>query len=103
MAVTPAGGWWNVSVNGPATAYVGNYSDPKTPPQSALYSIDGQRIRWIEENRLDQSHPFSPYVSHLPTPEYGTLRSHGETLVWRMTTPPGFDPKVNHVWLPNFE
>lgn len=96
VAVTPAGGWWNVSVNGPATAYVGNYSDPKTPPQSALYSIDGQRIRWIEENRLDQSHPFSPYVSHLPTPEYGTLQSHGETLVWRMTTPPGFDPSKKY-------
>ena len=96
VAVTPAGGWWNVSVNGPATAYVGNYSDPKTPPQSALYSIDGQRIRWIEENRLDAAHPFSPYVSHLPTPEYGTLRSHGETLVWRMTTPPGFDPSKKY-------
>ncbi|WP_347342312.1 S9 family peptidase [Brevundimonas albigilva] len=96
VAVTPAGGWWNVSVNGPATAYVGNYSDPKTPPQSALYSIDGQRIRWIEENRLDAAHPFSPYVSHLPTPEYGTLQSHGETLVWRMTTPPGFDPSKKY-------
>ena len=96
VAVTPAGGWWNVSVNGPATAYVGNYSDPKTPPQSALYRIDGTRIRWIEENRLDADHPFAPYVSRLRAPEFGTMQSHGETLVWRMTTPPDFDPSKKY-------
>ena len=94
--VTPAGGWWSVSVNGPATAYVGNYSDPSTPPQSALYRIDGQRIRWIEENRLDASHPFAPYVSRLRAPEFGTMQSHGQTLVWRMTTPPDFDPSKKY-------
>ncbi|MDA1322503.1 MAG: S9 family peptidase [Proteobacteria bacterium] len=96
VAVTPAGGWWNVSVNGPATAYVGNYSDPATPPQSALYRIDGTRIRWIEENRLDADHPFAPYVSRLRAPEFGTMQSHGETLVWRMTTPPDFDPSKKY-------
>ncbi|MFA4940796.1 DPP IV N-terminal domain-containing protein [Brevundimonas sp.] len=92
VAVTPGGGWWSVSVNGPATAYVGNYSDPATPTQSALYRIDGTRVRWIEENRLDASHPFAPYVSRLRAPEFGTMQSHGQTLVWRMTTPPDFDP-----------
>lgn len=92
VAVTPGGGWWTVSVNGPATAYVGNYSDPATPTQSALYRIDGTRVRWIEENRLDAAHPFAPYVSRLRAPEFGTMQSHGQTLVWRMTTPPDFDP-----------
>lgn len=92
LAITPAGGWWGVSVNQTGTAYVGNYSDPGTPPQSALYSIDGTRVRWIEENRLDATHPFYPYASRRRTPEFGTLASHGETLVWRMQTPPGFDP-----------
>ena len=96
VAVTPGGGWWNVSVNGPATAYVGNYSDPATPTQSALYRIDGTRVRWIEENRLDASHPFAPYVSRLRTPEFGTMQSHGQTLVWRMTTPPDFDPSKKY-------
>ncbi|GAW39971.1 Prolyl tripeptidyl peptidase precursor [Brevundimonas sp. SH203] len=96
VAVTPGGGWWTVSVNGPATAYVGNYSDPATPTQSALYRIDGTRVRWIEENRLDAGHPFAPYVSRLRTPEFGTMQSHGQTLVWRMTTPPGFDPSKKY-------
>lgn len=96
VAVTPGGGWWTVSVNGPATAYVGNYSDPATPTQSALYRIDGTRVRWIEENKLDASHPFAPYVSRLRTPEFGTMQSHGQTLVWRMTTPPDFNPSKKY-------
>ncbi|WP_404414100.1 DPP IV N-terminal domain-containing protein [Brevundimonas vesicularis] len=96
VAVTPGGGWWTVSVNGPATAYVGNYSDPATPTQSALYRIDGTRVRWIEENKLDASHPFAPYVSRLRTPEFGTMQSHGQILVWRMTTPPDFDPSKKY-------
>ena len=96
VAITPAGGWWNASVNAPGTAYVGNYSDPKTPPQSALYRMDGTRVRWIEENRLDADHPFAPYVSRLREPEFGTLQSHGETLVWRMQTPPDFDPSKKY-------
>ena len=92
VAVTPAGGWWSASMNRTGTAYVGNYSDPATPPQSGLYRADGTFVRWIEENRLDESHPYYPYASRRQTPQFGTLESHGETLVWQMTTPPGFDP-----------
>lgn len=96
VAVTPAGGWWSASMNKTGTAYVGNYSDPATPPQSGLYRADGTFIRWIEENRLDADHPYYPYASRRQTPRFGTLESHGETLVWQMTTPPGFDPSKQY-------
>ncbi len=92
VAVTPGGGWWSASMNRTGTAYVGNYTDLTTPPQSGLYRADGSFVRWIEENRLDETHPFWPYVARRQAPTFGTLRSHGETLVWQMTTPPGFDP-----------
>lgn len=91
VAVTPAGGWWSASMNGPGTAYVGNYTDLETPSQSALYRADGTFVRWIEQNRLDENHPFHPYVSRRPDVRFGTLESHGETLVWQMAVPPGFD------------
>lgn len=92
VAVTPAGGWWSASMNRTGTAFVGNYTDPVTPPQSGLYQADGQFVRWIEENALDADHPFQPFVSRRPVTEYGTLESAGETLVWQMSRPVDFDP-----------
>lgn len=92
VAITPAGGWWSASMNKTGTAFVGNYSDLDTPSQSGLYRADGRFIRWIEENRLDADHPYFPFASRRGEVTYGTLESHGETLVWQMTTPPGFDP-----------
>ena len=49
-------------------------------------------MRWIEQNALDAEHPFAPFEARRQTPTYGTLQSHGETLVWQMQTPPDFDP-----------
>ncbi len=94
--ITPRGGWWSASVNGTGTAYVGNYSDLDTPSQSALYRIDGTRVRWIEENKLQPGHPFWPFAERQQKPTFGTLESHGETLVWQMTTPPDFDPSKKY-------
>jgi dipeptidyl-peptidase-4 len=94
--VTPAGGWWSASMNRTGTAYVGNYTDLETPAQSGLYRADGTFVRWIEENRLDADHPMYPYVSRRGEVTFGTLESHGETLVWQMTTPPGFDPSKQY-------
>ncbi|KQY75476.1 S9 family peptidase [Brevundimonas sp. Root1423] len=96
VAVTPGGGWWSASLNRTGTAYVGNYTDLGTPTQSGLYRADGTFVRWIEENRLDASHPMYPYISRRGNVTFGTLPSHGETLVWQMTTPPGFDPSKTY-------
>jgi len=92
VAVTPEGGWWSANMNRTGTAYIGNYTDLQTPPQSGLYRADGTLVRWIEQNELDADHPFQPFVSRWPVTEFGTLRSGGETLVWQISKPVDFDP-----------
>ena len=96
VAVTPEGGWWSASMNRTGTAYVGNYTDLTTPMRSGLYQADGTFVRWIEENALDEDHPFAPFVSRRPAMEFGTLESHGETLVWQMARPVDFDPSKTY-------
>lgn len=92
-ALTSAGGWWTAKVAETGGAFAATYDDPKTPPQTALYAADGKRVRWIEENKLAEGHPYWPYASTLPTPEYGTLKaSDGETLYYEILKPQGFDP-----------
>ncbi len=91
--LTKAGGWWTVKVAKAGGAFTGTYEDPATPPQTGLYRADGQLVRWIEENRLADGHPYWPYRARLRTPEFGTIKaSDGEDLHWMMRTPPGFDP-----------
>jgi dipeptidyl-peptidase-4 len=92
-ALTPAGGWWTAKVAETGGAFTAGYSDPKTPPRMALYDATGKRVRWIEENRLDASHPYWPYAATLPVPEFGTLKaSDGEVLHYEILKPIGFDP-----------
>lgn len=93
VALTTAGGWWTATVSGGGKAFIGNYSDPQTPPQTALYDGTGKRLRWIEENRLDAGHPYAAYKDEYSAPEFGTLKSSdGQTLYWSMLKPVGFDP-----------
>ncbi|KQZ18319.1 S9 family peptidase [Caulobacter sp. Root1472] len=92
-ALTPAGGWWTAKVAETGGAFTAGYSDPKTPPQMALYDATGRRVRWIEENRLAQGHPYWPYAATLPAPEFGTLTAaDGEALHYEILKPVGFDP-----------
>ena len=90
--ITASGGWWNVDVAKDNRSFVGAYTDPKTPTQTALYAIDGRRLAWIEENRLTAGHPYWPYLDHLSQPEFGTLQAEdGQTLYYTLTKPYGFD------------
>ncbi|WP_299014635.1 S9 family peptidase [uncultured Caulobacter sp.] len=92
-ALTPAGGWWSAKVASTGGAFAASYSDPKTPPQTALYSADGKRVRWIEENKLAEGHPYWPYAANLPVPEFGSLKAaDGETLYYEILKPTNFDP-----------
>jgi dipeptidyl-peptidase-4 len=91
-ALTSAGGWWTAKVAETGGAFAGTYNDPKTPPQTALYAPDGKRVRWIEENRLAEGHPYWPYASTLTVPEYGVLKAaDGEDLHYEILKPHDFD------------
>ena len=91
--ITPAGGSWSVAVAKDGKSYIGGYSDPKTPPQTGLYAIDGSRLRWIEENRLGPGHPYHLYLDQHVTPEFGTLKAQdGSVLHYALLKPKDFDP-----------
>jgi dipeptidyl-peptidase 4 len=93
VAITQGHGWWTAVMPKSATVFVGYYSDPGTPPQTALYRPDGERLRWVEQNALDASHPFAPYAGRYPSPEFGTLKSSdGQDLHYVLQKPVNFDP-----------
>ena len=52
-----------------------------------------ERVTWIEENALDETHPYAPYLADHTVPDYGTLTAEdGQTLYYSIQLPPDFDP-----------
>ncbi|HEY9133114.1 MAG TPA: S9 family peptidase [Dyella sp.] len=73
--------------------YLDTYSNAQTPPQVSVRKPDGSLISWIEQNPLDEKHPFWPYRDSLIKPEFGTLKSaDGQVLYYRVYKPADFDP-----------
>jgi dipeptidyl-peptidase-4 len=63
-------------------------SSPSQPPQTYLADAGGKRLAWVEENALDASHPYAPYLADHRLPQFGSLKGpHGTELHWRMITP----------------
>jgi len=64
-------------------------SSPSQPPQVYLADDAGKLLTWVQENRIDASHPYAPYLASHRLPTYGTIRGpDGSQLYWKMITPP---------------
>ncbi len=95
--ITADGGSWGVTMDKSARRFIGRYSDPDTPPQTALYTIKGKRINWVEENALDENHPYFPHSEAHITPEFGTIMaSDGTPLHYQLYKPANFDPQKTY-------
>jgi dipeptidyl-peptidase-4 len=92
-AVTASGGNWGVAMATTGKAFLGTYSDPTTPPRLGLYEANGRLVRWIEENKLDEKHPWAPYLAKRANVRFGTLTGpSGDVLNWSLQLPSNFDP-----------
>jgi dipeptidyl-peptidase-4 len=86
--VTEAGWWNDVSMDKDGTRALITRSNPAQPPQVYLADAKGDRIAWIEENRLDPSHPYMPFSSSHVVPVFGTLKAaDGSLLNYKLLSP----------------
>jgi dipeptidyl-peptidase-4 len=87
--LTEAGYWNDAVMDKAGTHLLVTRSSPDQPPQVYLAGGDGKRIAWVEENKLDASHPYAPYLAAKQPVKFGTLKAaDGSTLYWEMITPP---------------
>ncbi len=86
-------GWHRAAFADNGNFYVNTFQSVDTPPQVAVFDRNGTHLAFIEENRLDQSHPYYPYLHSRPGIEFGTLEAKdGQTLHYRIRKPADFDP-----------
>ncbi|WP_293883468.1 S9 family peptidase [Sphingomonas sp.] len=82
-------GWWNNAVmSRDASRIIVTRSNPNQPEQTYLADATGQRLSWVEENRVDGLHPYAPYLAeHVPT-VFGSLKAaDGSVLHYKLLKP----------------
>lgn len=90
--VSTKAGWHEVVMDQHARFYIDQYSSTTQPPQLALHRSDGERLAWLNENKVSPDHPYWPYASAHQRGEFGALLGpEAQRLHYRMTTPPDFD------------
>jgi len=91
--MTEAGGWYDATVAKDGSFFVEYGGGPLRPPYVAIRSADGELLAWVNENALEEGHPYYPYLAgHRPF-EFGTLEADdGTPLHYRLMLPAGFDP-----------
>ncbi len=68
-------------------------SSVSQPPQSYIADEDGKRLAWVEENKIDGSHPYAPYIADHQEPVFGTITGDdGTVLHWKMIKPANMQP-----------
>jgi len=73
--------------------YIGTFSTNRTPPQSRAFNNDGTPLAWLNENKLDETHPYAPYMAADIQPEFGTLKAaDGTDLYYEVFKPLDLKP-----------
>jgi len=94
-------GWYNSAVmDKGATHALITRSNPSQPSQTYLADAGGKRLAWVEENSLNASHPYAPYLDSHVLPIFGSITGpDGTKLYYRMHSPPRVPGKRYPVYL----
>jgi dipeptidyl-peptidase-4 len=94
-------GWYNSAImDKSATHALVTRSSPSQPSQTYLADAGGRRLAWVEENVLNASHPYAPYLDSHVLPIFGSITGpDGSKLYYRMLSPPRVPGKRYPVYL----
>lgn len=72
--------------------YLDYFNSLVQPPQVSLHGAKGDRLAWVEQNNVDESHPLYPFFGQWQLPEFGQIKAQdGQALQYRLFKPTGFD------------
>jgi len=93
IKITTADGLHSARFDKKCERYIGGFTDSATPRQSRAFKNDGTPLAWLNENKLDSSHPYAPYLEADIQPEYGALKAaDGTDLHYELYKPADMKP-----------
>ena len=66
-------GYHGASFNKGCTRYIGYFSNDDTPTQTRAFKADGTPLAWLNENALNEDHPYHEFRDSHITPDYGQI------------------------------
>ncbi len=91
--LTQRAGWHDITLSDNAQVYVDLFSNSRTPPQVSVHGMNGKRITWLQENALQEGHPYWPYWQAHSHEQFGQLGAEdGQPMYYRLVRPHNFDP-----------
>ena len=95
-------GWHSTTVAAGGKHFIDNYSAPDVPPQASLKDEFGQLVTMINENALDENHPYHHYLGGHAAREFGTIEAEdGTPMHYALYRPTDFDPAKKHPTIVN--
>ena len=87
VKISREAGWHDVTVG--SDVFIDLFQSPDQPPQVMVRSVaDGSTMSAILENKLDDNHPFAPYMASRVEQRFGTIKAEdGTDLYYRMFLP----------------
>ena len=94
VRVTKRNGYHDIFFASDNQSYIDDFSNIKTPKQVSLHKVSGERITWLSENKVDESHPAFAYMTEMVQPEFGSLKSDDgkATLYYKLYKPKKIAP-----------
>ncbi len=89
--ITKEEGWHGARVGD--GFFIDNFSSPTQPPQIVVKDLKDGSVRFaINENKLDDSHPYGKYLDGAAKQSFGTIKaSDGSDLYYRLYLPPSME------------
>ena len=77
--ITSTAGQHSAKFNTDCTRFIGTFSSENTPSQTRAFEADGTPLAWLNENALNESHPYAPYLANHIQPEFGQIKAEDGT------------------------
>lgn len=77
--ITQGEGRHSARFAGNCSRYIGTFSNPNTPFQTRAFDNTGKGLAWLNENKLDETHPYAPYKDAHIEVEYGQIKANDGT------------------------
>ena len=97
VALTTESGWHDGEVTTSGTWFADRFSTPMQPPGLFLQSIESGERRALADNRINEHHPYHPYLDAHVAATFGVLSAgDGQPMHYRLTPPLNLDETVQY-------